>query len=502
MKMLNKTGKIFILFLSGILFLISIPEAAFSYDLEKKVVSHTLENGLKILMIERHLSPTVSFYIRHRVGAVDEADGRTGTAHLLEHMLFKGTKTIGSKNIRKEEEILKNIRKVGEGLDLERMKGKGADKTRVEAFTKELEALQNIHKKYFVDNEIDRLYTENGANDINATTGQDLTSYHVSLPSNKIELWARIEADRLTNPVFRDFYSERSVVMEERRQRIESDPEGKLYEQFLAAAYIAHPYRRPILGWPSDMQFLDPGYLEAFFKTYHAPNNTVIAIVGDIDPVATLNIIKKYFASIPRRTLNSSLITEEPPQKGERRINIVADANPEMIIGFHKPAMPEYDDYVFDILEYIFSKGRTSRLYKTIVEEKGIAKSIHTANGVPGSKYPNLYVISAKPRHPHTSTEVELSIYEEIERIKTNAVSMRELEKAKNQLKADFIKNLDANLELASMISYFEILLGDYRYITNHLKIIEKVTPEDIMQVAKKYLIPANRTVANLVKKN
>jgi len=500
--MLNKPGKIFILFLSVILFLIIIPEAAFSYDLEKKVVSHTLENGLKILMVERHLSPTVSFYIRHRVGAVDEADGRTGTAHLLEHMLFKGTKTIGTKNLLKEEEILKNIMKTGESLDLERMKGKGADKTRVEVLTKELEALQNTHKKYFLDNEIDRLYTENGANDVNATTSQDLTSYHVSLPSNKIELWARIEADRMTNPVFREFYSERSVVMEERRQRIESDPEGQLYEQFLAAAYIAHPYRRPILGWPSDIQFLNPGYLESFFNSYHAPNNTVIAIVGDIETAATLNIIRKYFGSIPHRTLNPSLITEEPPQKGERRINITSDANPALIIGYHKPAMPEYDDYVFDILEYIFSKGRTSRFYKTLVEEKGIAKSILTANGVPGSRYQNLYVIFAKPRHPHTSTEVELSIYEEIERIKTDAVSMRELEKAKNQLKADFIKNLDANLELASMISYFEIILGDFRYITNHLKIIEKVTPEDIMRVAKKYLIPENRTVANLVKKN
>jgi predicted Zn-dependent peptidase len=290
--------------------------------------------------------------------------------------------------------------------------------------------------------------------------------------------------------------------MEERRQRIESDPEGQLYEQFLAAAYIAHPYRRPILGWPSDIQFLDPGYMEAFFKSFHAPNNTVITVVGDINPKTTLNIINKYFGSIPRRALNPSPITEEPPQKGERRITIVSDANPEMIIGYHKPAMPDYDDYVFDIIEYIFSEGRTSRLYKTIVEKKGIAKSIHTANGVPGSKYPNLFVIFAKPRHPHRSADVELSIYEEIERIKANSVSRRELEKAKNQLKADFIRSLDSNLELASMISYFEILLGDYRYITNHLKIIEKVTPEDIMRVAKKYLIPENRTVANLVKKN
>ena len=500
--MLNNSVKRYILLIASILFFISMHGKVFSYDLEKKVISHTLENGLKILMVERHLSPTVSFYIRHRVGAVDEADGRTGSAHLLEHMLFKGTKTIGTKYFRKEEAILRNIAKIGESLDRERMKERGADKTRIDSLTKELEALQNAHKKYFMDNEIDRLYTENGANDINATTSQDLTSYHVSLPSNKIELWARIEADRMTSPVFREFYSERSVVMEERRQRIESNPEGQLYEQFLASAYIAHPYRRPILGWPSDILFLDPGYMEAFFKSSHAPNNTVVAIVGDIDPTATLNIIKQYFGSIPRRALNPSPITKEPTQRGERRISITSDANPAMIIGYHKPAMPEYDDYVFDVLEYIVSKGRTSRLYKTLVEKKGVAKSILTANGIPGSRYQNLFVIFAKPRHPHKSADIELSIYEEIEKMKTNAVSTRELEKAKNQLKADFIKNLDSNLELANTISYFEILIGDYRYITNHLKIIEKVTPEDIVRVAKKYLVSENRTVANLVKKN
>jgi predicted Zn-dependent peptidase len=502
MIMLNKSGKIYLLLIAGLLFFTSVHGTSFSYDLEKKIISHTLDNGLKILMVERHLSPTVSFYIRHRVGAVDEADGRTGSAHLLEHMLFKGTRTIGTKDIRKEEEILKRIAKVGESLDRERMKERVADKTRVDSLTKELEGLQKTHKKYFVDNEIDRLYTEHGANDINATTSQDLTSYHVSLPSNKIELWARIEADRMTSPVFREFYSERSVVMEERRQRIESNPEGQLYEQFLASAYIAHPYRRPILGWPSDIQFLDPVYIEAFFKSSHAPNNTVIAIVGDIDPAATLDIVRKYFGPIPRRALNTSLMTKEPPQTGERRISITSDANPSMIIGYHKPAMPEYDDYVFDVLEYIFSKGRTSRLYKTLVEKKGVAKSIFTANGIPGSRYQNLFVVFAKPRHPHTSTDVELSIYEELEKVKTHAVSTRELEKAKNQLKADFIKNLDSNLELANMVSYFEILIGDYRYITNHLKIIEKVTPEDIMRVAKKYLVSENRTVANLVKKN
>ena len=263
--MLNNSKRILLLsIVSALLFLI-LPDVGYSYDLEKRVVSHTLKNGLKILMVERHLSPTVSFYIRHRVGSVDEDEGKTGTAHLLEHMMFKGTKTIGTKNYSRESKILRLISETGRNLDLERMKGERADKNRIDLLNNQIDELQQEHKKWFLENEIDRLYTENGADDVNASTGKDLTTYHISLPSNKIELWARIEADRMTNPVFREFYSERSVVMEERRQRIESDPEGLLYEQFLATAYIAHPYRRPILGWPSDIRFLSLEYMEAFF---------------------------------------------------------------------------------------------------------------------------------------------------------------------------------------------------------------------------------------------
>jgi predicted Zn-dependent peptidase len=501
MKMENKYEGVLIRIIVSILLFTSIPSVGFSYELEKRVSSYTLKNGLKILMVERHLSPTVSFYIRHCVGAVDEDNGRTGTAHLLEHMMFKGTKTLGTKNYNKEDKILRLIAKTGKNLDSEIMKGKRADAKLIESLTKQVAILQQKHKELFVENEIDRLYTENGADDMNASTGQDMTTYHVSLPSNKIELWARIEADRMTNPVFRGFYSERNVVMEERKQRVESDPEGQLYEQFLAAAYIAHPYRRPILGWSSDMRFLSLEYMEAFFKKYHAPNNTVIAIVGDIDPVKTLTIIKKYFGPIPSRNLNPSPVTEEPPQKGERRFNISSDANPQMIVGYHKPTIPDFDDYVFDIIECILSKGRTSRFYRSLVEKKTLAESIHTNNGVPGAKYPNLFAIFAKPRHPHTNAEVELAIYEEIEKIKTIAISHRELEKAKNQLKADFLRNLESNSGLANMLSYFEILVGDYRYITNHIKVIEKITPEDIMSVARKYMIPENRTVANIVKK-
>jgi len=471
---------------------------SYGFDLEKKVVKTKLKNGLTVLMLERHLSPTVSLYIRHRIGAVDEQNGESGAAHLLEHMMFKGTTTIGTKNYATEKKILETIEKTGTTLDKEKRKGKKADPKIIEGLTARLKKLQDQQKKYFIPNEIDRLYTENGGLDMNASTGQDVTTYQVSLPANKIELWARIEADRLLNPVFREFYTERDVVMEERRQRVESDPEGKLYEQFLRTAYKTHPYGRPILGWTEDIMNLSPDSLKKIFEKYQAPESIVIAVVGDIKPQDTLKLIEKYFGLIPASREKKNVIPAEPTQTEERKVEVSFDANPTMIIGFHKPNAPVYEDYVFDVLETILTKGRTSRLYNLLVTEMGIAKSISVSNGVPATRYPNLFTIFAQPRHPHTNMELEEIILQEIEKIKTQPVPDTELAKAKNQLRMDYIKNLDSNGELAAMLSYYEVLLGDYRYISNYLNIIDKVSADDIQKAAKFYLNKENRTIAVL----
>ena len=467
-------------------------------DLGKRVRQHTLKNGIRVLLIERHLSPTVACYIRHRVGAVDEEDGRTGMAHLLEHMMFKGTKTIGAINYEGEKRLIEKITAAGKALDRELMKGTRGNAGNIERLSAQLKELQARHKRWFRSGEIDRLYTENGGVDSNASTGQDLTTYHVSLPRDKIELWARIESDRMRHPVFREFYTERDVVLEERRQRIESDPEGTLFERFFAAAFAAHPYRRPVLGWPSDIQFLDPDDMMSFFQRHHAPDNTVITIVGDLQPRVVMKIIERHFGSIPRKGSHYKRVTDEVPEKGERRIEVLFKANPELILGYRKPAPPAFDDYVFDIIDFILSKGRTSRLYKVLVEDKKLAESVWTANGMPGARYPNLFVVFASPRHPHTAGEVEASIAEEMEKLKREAVGSRELDKVKNRIRADYIRGLDSNDGLAGDLSYYESILGDWRYFTTHVDIIEKITAEDIMRVAQKYLLKENCTVAVL----
>ncbi len=492
----NKFLKIFF---TVLLFFI-ISGNSYGFDLEKKVIKTKLKNGLTVLMLERHVSPTVSLYIRHRVGAADETAGETGAAHFLEHMMFKGTTTIGTKNYDQEKKILTAIEKTGNALDEEKRKGQKARPQEIKKLTAKLKKLQDQDKKYLIPNELDRLYTENGGLDMNASTGNDVTTYQISLPANKIELWARIESDRLMNPVFREFYTERDVIMEERRQRVESDPHGKLYEQFLSTAYKVHPYGRPILGWTQDMINLNPDSVKKIFKKYKAPESIVIAIVGDIKPADTLKLVEKYFGNIPAAGEKPTAIPVEPKQTEERRVVVKFDANPMLLIGYHKPTAPAHDDYVLDVLETILTKGRTSRLYNLMVTEMGIAKSVSASNGTPGTRYPNLFVISAEPRFPHTNTELEDVILGEIEKIKTEPITAAELAKAKNHLKMGYIKSLDSNSELASTLSYYQVLLGDYKYFANYLNVIDKVSPKDIQNAVKLYFNKDNRTVGELIK--
>jgi predicted Zn-dependent peptidase len=482
------------------LFLWFLPAAAFSFPLEGRVKEYTLENGMKVLLLERHESPTLSFYIRFRVGAVDENIGMTGTAHLLEHMLFKGTKTLGTKNYAEEEKVLSRTDSVVASLEAERSKGEKADKGFLRYLEDTLQKLQAEHKKWVVKDEIESIYSQNGAVGFNAFTSQDSTAYVVSLPSNRLELWARIESDRLLNPVLREFYSERDVVMEERRRSYDSNPQRKLMENFLAAAFMASPYGRPIIGWASDIQSLDRQATEEFFRTYYSPANTVLAIVGDVNPEEALPVIKKYFERIPRRVLPPPLKTGEPEQAGERRIRVETDANPQLVMGFHKPNAPHPDDAVCEIIEGILSYGRTSRLYRRLVEDEKIAVEASASNGFPGERYPNLFLLSGTPRHPHTAEELEKALLRELEELKKEPVSDQDLQKIKNQIQTSFLRKLDSNSSLAYWLSYGQSLFGDWRYVTDRIKAYEKVTPEDVRRVARKYFNPKNRTVAILVK--
>ncbi len=479
------------------LFFLSTP--GYAVSLSSRVQEYVLDNGLKLLLMERHQSPTVSIYMRLKVGSVDEESGSTGTAHLLEHMLFKGTKTLGTTNYTAEKKILDEIDRIAEQLDEELRRAGATPTPRIHELKQELDRLQKEHKKYVVKDEIDSIYSRNGAVGFNASTGNDITTYQVSLPSNRMELWARIESDRLANPVFREFYSEREVVMEELRQSYESNPRRMFMTTFLATAFMAHPYRNPIIGWKSDVPFLSKKKVLAFYQSYYVPNNAVVAIVGDIDGAEALALVKKYFGRIPAQPLPARTITAEPEQLGERRIDVHLDAEPRILIGYHKPTILSFEDYVFDVIEALLASGRTSRLYKSLVIEKQLATSVNAGNGFPGARYPNLFILEAVPKKPHSHVEVLEVISREIERLTHDPVPDRELRKIKNQIEADFIRGLNSNEGLASQLSYFQIICNNWRYLEQHLATVEKISSRDIQQVASRYLHSKNRNVAFLV---
>ena len=335
---------------------------------------------------------------------------------------------------------------------------------------------------------------------LNATTGKDVTRYFISLPANRLPLWAAIEADRMANPVFREFYKERAVVMEERRLRTDDNPSGLLYEAFVATAFQAHPYGFPTIGWASDLRALTPAVTRDFFRAYYGPSNAVIAIVGDIVPADVIALVERTFGSIPASPPPPRVVTREPAQRGERRVQVEFDAEPMLFLGYHKPGINHPDDFVFDVIDAVLSDGVTSRLYRSVVRDQRLASSIGTSSSVPGARASNLFMISAVPLAPHSPAEVEAAVYEELERLKAEPVAHRELEKVLNNLDASLIRSLRSNSGLAAQLAYFESVAGDWRYLLELREKMAAVTPADIQRVAKRYFVKTNRTVATLVK--
>jgi predicted Zn-dependent peptidase len=473
---------------------LAIPKSTTAQDLaafEKRMTEFTLDNGLKFLVIERHDVPVVSFHIHADVGAVDEVKGITGLAHLFEHMAFKGTKTIGTKNYEAEVKVMTRMDELSDAVKAEWRKTE-PDRMHLERLQKQFEEAQTEAQKYIEHDEYWDVYEQEGASGFNAYTGQDYTCYIVSLPSNKIELWMSLESDRFANPVLREFYKEKNVVMEERRM-MENRSGQRLREEFEAIAYLAHPYGESVLGHMSDLQTLTRREAEDFFRKYYCPSNLTIAIAGDVNPEEIKRLAEKYFDGIPSGPKPEPVETAEPPQRGERRVVIEDPAQPQIRIGYHIPDIRHPDTAVFQAIGQIIGTGRTSRLYKSLVKDKKIA--IFVRAGMGWSKYPGLFTFFAVPSKGHTGRECEQAIYDQIEKLKTELVSPEELKKAKTRVRAGIIRQLDSNFALAMNLAFYDVLTGDWRDLFRELDKIEQVTAEEIQRAAKEYFTSKNRSV-------
>ena len=472
----------------------------------------TLDNGMRFLLFERHDSPTITAGWVAHVGSANERPGITGISHLFEHMMFKGTRTLGTRDIEKDLALIERQEQVRAQMrvelsemrerlrrgEIESLEAPEARTQRYRELEKQFEELVAQQREITIKDQLDEIYTRNGGERLNAGTTEDLTLYFVQVPRNRLELWAWLESDRLLNPVFREFYSERDVVREERRLRTESTPLGKFDEAFNALHWQAHPYTWPVVGWASDLDAITQAQADAYFGTFYAPNNLTGVIVGDFEASQARGLIERYFGRIARgETPPPELVTLEPEQLGEKRYNAEAETSPTVRIWWHAVPFIHKDRAPLDLLSDILS-GRTGRLYRGLVLGREIANSVSAV--VDLKKHAGTFQVESVVKDGKDPAEVEAAVYEEIGRLQEDPVPDRELQKVKNQAKANAYRRLSSPFFIAMQLLFYDGL-GDWRYINDYAEEVDRVTAADLQRVAKGYFTRQNRTVGVFLRK-
>ncbi|MEO7300549.1 MAG: pitrilysin family protein [Verrucomicrobiota bacterium] len=476
------------------------------------VTEKTLSNGMKLLLVQRDDEPTVSGGWVAHVGSSNERPGITGIAHLFEHMMFKGTPTIGTKNYQKDLEIIAEQERVRDQMREEEKKMRVAYRAgeiddvakpenmtpRLRELEKEFQALIKQQREILVKNEFDKIYTTAGGSGMNAFTSEDMTAYFITVPANKLELWMWMESGRLLRPVFREFYAERDVVFEERRMRTESTPLGKFAETFESLFWESHPYNWPVIGWPSDIPAISKAQADEFYGIYYAPQNITVILVGDFKTDAATAMAEKYFGRIPRGKKEApDVVTLEVKQPAEKRMNAEAETNPQTDILWHTVPFGHRDSYPLSVLAQILST-RTGRLYKGLVLGSEIATQTWAQQDA--RKWAGYFNIGGEAKEGHMPEEVEAGLYAELEKLKNEEVPPDELQKVKNNFAANEYRKLISNTPILMQLIQYDGL-GDWREINEANGKIQAVTAADLKRVAKEYFTKENRAVATYTRK-
>jgi predicted Zn-dependent peptidase len=462
---------------------------------EKRITVKKLDNGLTVIIYERPEAPVFSFSTHVDVGSVQDPLGQTGMAHMFEHMAFKGTDKIGTTDYAAEKTALAKVEEAYAAYITERDKPVGRNDQKLKDLQKAWQDAIAEAQKYVKPNEFPQILESSGAEGLNANTDLDETAYHYSLPQNRLELWAYLESTRFIHPVMREFYKERNVVIEERRMRTDSNPIGRLLEQFVTAAYQAHPYHRPTIGWMADLNSFSATDAQNFFDRYYIPSNMVVAIVGDVKAAEAMPVIEKYFGQIPAHEKPDERTTTEPPQNSERRVVLYDRSQPLYLEGYHRPDYRSPDDAVYDAIADLMSNGRTSRLYRALVRDKKIAADSAGFTGLPGNKYPHLFAFYAFPLPGHKPEEMAEAIHSEIERLKKEDISDDELKMIRTRAKANLLRGLSSNEGLASELALYQSRYNDWRELFRQVENLDKVSKADIRRIANQTFVPTNRTV-------
>jgi predicted Zn-dependent peptidase len=485
------------------LFVLLLPfQLSFAQDLasfEKRVIVRTLPNGLTVVLMRREEAPVFSFQIMVDAGSAQDPKGLSGLAHMFEHMAFKGTPTIGTKDWAKEKPLLEELEKAYRAYDVERRKIVGTDPKKIAELEQLWRSIQKEADALVIPNQFGQIIESHGGTGLNATTAEDQTQYFYSLPANEVELWAYLESERFLHPVFREFYKERDVVLEERRMRTDSRPIGRLIEQLDATAFVAHPYKTSGIGWASEIASVSATEAADFYEHYYKPANIVLSVVGDIDVEKTYQLIERYFGRLPDGAKPPDLRTVEPPQAGERTVTIrEKGGQPWYVEAYHRPAYDNPDDAVYDAIADIMSNGRVSRLDRALVRDQQVALFAGGENGFPGSKYPHLFLFYAVPNRGKTNELLATAFQKEIERMKTQDVTDDELKMFKTRARAGLLRSLDNNAGLAANLATYQMRYGDWRELFRQLDRIDKVSKADIRRVANATFVTSNRTVGTI----
>lgn len=490
---MTHTKKAFVL----ILFLLLVTGRLGGKNFSAGTKSFTLSNGMTFYVYERHSLPIFAAVVSVKAGSVDEKEGQTGLAHLFEHMAFKGTPVIGAVDFEKEKKILEQIDVTGCAIAAERRKGDAGDPQKIETLKNALRHLQTQHRQYIIKNQMADIYARNGGKSLNALTSRDSTEYFVSLPANRLELWFLMESERFKHPVFRGFYLEKEVILEEKRGG-QNTVNAVLLDDFFHAAFATHPYRHPGAGYTHDIRAHTVEKARDFFKTFYIPNNMTAAIVGDVKFKTVKRLAEKYFGDLPRGPLPPRPRFKEAGQNGERRVVVESAGEPAIYIGFRTPAHPDRDNLIMLLINQLLVNGRSSRLYKELVIKEKLTQNFFAFSNYPGTRYPALSVIHAKPNDSRSMSQLEAAIYTQLEKFKTEPVAPKEIESVIHQLEASFFQSCEDNLSIALKIAAGAVIYGDMDYEFKKLQELRTITPREIMETAKKYFKPSNRTVGVL----
>lgn len=470
--------------------------APYLEQFKNKVSEFTLDNGLKFIILENHQAPVTSFVTYVDVGGVDEPEGKTGVAHFLEHLAFKGTSEIGTINYQAEKPILTELDRLFQQI---KIATKNNDSVKLNELESKFQKLNQEARKYVKQNEFGQIVEIEGGVGLNAATSADYTAYFYNFPSNKLELWMYLESNRFLDPVFREFYEEKQVILEERKLRTDNSAIGKMVEQFLDTAFVSHPYRRPVIGYQSDIENLTMSDVTDFFNRYYGGSNITMAIVGDVTPNQVKTFAQQYFGRFPKTVKPALLSINEPIQTETRTVEVKYPSQPLYFEGYHIPNLNDPDYLVYDMIGSILSDGRTSRLYQSLVENQKVALSASGFTGFPGDKYSNLMVFYAVLAPEKSSAELERALAQEIAKLKNDLVMEEELTRVKTQATANLLRSLDSNAGMANLLAQYQAKTGDWRNIFTRLEAINGITADDIQRVARKTFTDSQKTVGRLI---